>query len=119
MSGYVDEVAQVDFWGPLEVQINAVIRAIPRGAIRGIAALSKENCNDAPTLRREYVSNNSVWRVSERGVCIFLANPGGRTSTSAHVVGGAREVFRETRKARKSPNVRKVPHFSQFLGENR
>ena len=51
---------------------------------------------------------NGKWYIS-------LANHGGRTSMSAHVADGSRWDFRETRRVRKAPNVRKVPGFSQFL----
>ena len=64
-----------------------------------------------PPIRKEYVSNTASWRVIEWKGYIFLANHGGRTSMSAHVVKGARWDFRETRKAWKEREVR---GFSKF-----
>ena len=62
-------------------------------------------------LREGYIPNMSVRRVIVCKEYIFMANPGGSTAMSAHVVDGALYDFRETREARKAP---KVPEFSQF-----
>ena len=74
-----------------------------------------------PPIRKEYISNMSALRVIEGKGYIFLANPGGCTSMSAHVADGARWILGKRGKCGKFRNFAKFSEkslgsFCHFLG---